>query len=199
MKNRLLFTIAVALLFLHTAAVHANAQCVVPVIGTIIQWEKANGGNDHYYAIIEFRGGTWEEKRDDASSRSHKGFQGHLATVRSDKENTFIINNLCPEVGTVLGGYQQDPNSLPDRGWSWVTGEPWGYTDWKKGEPNDSDSEGGKESYLQYWFPDAPDPNVKWNDNDNLDINKRNYYIIEFGPLDKPNITPVIMPQLLDD
>ena len=47
-----------------------------------------------------------------------------------------------------LGGFQDltSPNySEPSGGWTWVTGEPWSYTNWFPGEPNNT---GGGEDYL---------------------------------------------------
>ena len=43
--------------------------------------------------------------------------------------------------GPWFGGYQDlsSPDySEPAGGWSWVTGEPWSYTNWAKGEPNNA-------------------------------------------------------------
>ncbi len=67
----------------------------------------------------------------------------HLATVTSPVENAFIwagIESAWAGQGNVvpqpvlqfwLGGYQASPQA-----WTWVTGEPWNYTEWSPGEPN---------------------------------------------------------------
>ena len=57
-----------------------------------------------------------------------------------------------------IGGYQDHlaPDySEPAGGWRWVTGEPWGYTNWNGGEPNNA---GGIEDFLQ-WYSSGV-----WND-----------------------------------
>jgi len=65
-----------------------------------------------------------------------KGVHGHLATITSSAENAFISTQLGTTQFAWLGG-EQPPGSLePDGGWQWITGEPWVYTNWDIGEPN---------------------------------------------------------------
>ena len=60
----------------------------------------------------------------------------------------------------VLDGVQSVPTS--GGGWEWVTGEPWSYTNWAGGEPNNSGA-GQAENHLTSWFsPDST--NITWSD-----------------------------------
>jgi hypothetical protein len=64
--------------------------------------------------------------------------------------------------GPWLGGVQKDDAVEPDQGW---TNDPWGYTNWAPGEPNDyPPGQDGDEQCLQFFWqpPDGPDP--VWND-----------------------------------
>jgi hypothetical protein len=154
-----------------------------------IQWKESDGGNGHWYAVMSFKG-NWEAAKIDAESRTYQGMQGYLATITSAEENEFVLNELCPAV-CFIGGYQINPDSAPDRSWTWVTDEPWWYTDWKVGEPNDF-STALAETYLQYWYYDQ---NGTWND---IHGNYQSNYIIEYGTPEIPTALPAII-QLLDD
>lgn len=102
-----------------------------------VQWI----GNGHYYQIVDIPG-DWETACNAASQRSHLGLTGHLATVTSLEESTFIRNSLpwntAPYTSVWLGAYQLPQGPEPAGGWVWVTGEAWAYTNFKVGEPNNS-------------------------------------------------------------
>jgi fibronectin type 3 domain-containing protein len=104
-----------------------------------------NPANDHWYQLIRTPGElNWPDARAAAQSLSFAGNRGHLATITSAAERDFINTQLTGRIDLYavwLGGYQ-DPGAPdyqePDRGWRWVTGEPFQYTNWHPGEPNDS-------------------------------------------------------------
>ncbi len=85
----------------------------------------------------------------------------------------FFLDCFCPDFINVyfggdeawLGGYQLENQSATDAGWQWITGEPWSYTNWDGGEPNDccTDEENNEENYLMV-FDDST-----WNDNNSGD------------------------------
>ncbi len=101
-------------------------------------------GTGHYYdAIYEgpYSWITWDNANTMAQSMSHNGVQGYLATVTSQGENDFIINNLGgPHLlnNFWLGGFQPPNSQEPGGNWQWVTGETWSYTNWYGGEPNNT-------------------------------------------------------------
>jgi hypothetical protein len=135
--------------------------------GTPVCWTSAEGGNGHGYELARLPGPDlgWESARIAAESATHNGVNGHLATVSSAAENAFLLNLLAqaPEVFYVwLGGHQSNSSAPPSEGWTWITGEPWIYTRWAAGEPNDY--AGVPESYLAMWGVNSGREPGAWND-----------------------------------
>ena len=143
-----------------------------------------NPANGHVYEVVfgpePF---PWDVAKDEAAKRTFGGRQEHLATITSQQENDFIFASF-QEVGDGccwLGGHQpgdtpaQDPD--PAAGWQWVTGEPFTYTNWAPGEPNDA---GGQEDILTF-HPQHPG---KWNDVPGA--GKAGGYLVEFEPAPTP-------------
>jgi len=133
-------------------------------------------GNGHTYDIITGTTDlTWDQARAAAEAMG-----GHLVTITSEAENNFVAN-LVTTQGTPnlerywLGGYQTDPNGLgvePAGSWAWVTGEPWSYTNWATGEPNNG--AGGTQHFLHF-YPAPPD----WDDMENR-AGVMNSYVVEY-------------------
>jgi hypothetical protein len=156
-------------------------------VGQIL-WEE----NGHYYLIVE-EDLSWEAARSRAVSMIFMGVQGHLATITSEAENTFVTTQLGDTAGAWLGGKQLPSSSEPAGGWSWITGEPWVYTNWDVGEPNNTymggwgkDATGQSEERLQYHHD-----GTHWNDlpNDPEVITPR--FIVEWDvPIDKDCVQP---------
>ncbi len=152
-----------------------------------IQWKIADGGNDHWYeAILGDVFISWENAKTAAESAG-----GYLATITSAQEDAFVWNNLMASLNFQvywLGGYQPEPrNAEPDGGWAWVTGEPWGYTNWwAAGEPNNGSN---IQHYLHYW----PSSGV-WDDMDNRDTGPTAMvgYVVEFETIPEPATTALL-------
>ena len=106
---------------------------------------------------------TWYDAERAAAARTYRGARGHLATITSANEDRFLWENLRQAVagGYWLGGYKAVNGGAVADGWAWVTGEPFEYTNWLAGNPNDYFGEDG----LQYW-PMAD--SVRWNDIDRI-------------------------------
>ncbi|MHC4325138.1 MAG: hypothetical protein ACYSUX_12815, partial [Planctomycetota bacterium] len=70
------------------------------------------------------------------------------------------------------GGFQDPSEPVPNANWQWVTGEPWDYTNWAEGEPNDS---GGpaNEQHLMSWSD-----GMKWNDEN--EYTELGGYVVEY-------------------
>lgn len=102
-----------------------------------VQWRVQDGGNGHWYQL-SLAMLPWADAQQAAVLRG-----GHLATVTSGPENTFA-NGLClpalsgqPTPASVwLGGFANSGSCSNPGGYLWVTGEPWGYTNWHPVEPN---------------------------------------------------------------
>jgi hypothetical protein len=88
-----------------------------------------------------------------------------LATIHSQAENDFVYNlsnynqfwhdpthAFDSFTGPWLGGYQPADSPEPNGDWTWVTGEPWTYTNWHpnwNGGPLPEDSDGNAD-YLHF-------------------------------------------------
>jgi hypothetical protein len=120
------------------AAVRGAAQQAAPAPGLMAY----NPANKHYYQAVAVPGGlTWMEAHQAAGKRTYMGVRGHLLTITSEAEQKFITSSFWP-LEYLIGAYQD--HRVPDYkepagGWRWVTGEPWGYTCWYEGEPNNGD------------------------------------------------------------
>jgi len=140
-----------------------------------IQWRIEDGGNGHWYMVEEYGlHDSWSAAQASALAQG-----GHLATVTSSEENSFVTSlyssvgdsgscDSCSSGSAALLGGMQDAKG----GWSWVTGESWDFEDWYPGEPNSLD-----ETVLYLRCPG------QWNDGgDVLDTPCRYAAIIEWEP-----------------
>ncbi len=146
-------------------------------------------GNGHSYEVITLDAAlTWENAKSAAETLG-----GHLATISDSNENEFVADlvEIAPGLltGYWLGGYQPqpiDPADEPHKGWAWVTGEAWSYTNWASGEPNNG--RGGIQHYLHFW-PSLP----LWDDQDYQP--HMIGYVVEYGtpPLSVPEPSMIIL------
>jgi len=134
---------------------------------TPVQWRIEDGGNDHWYEPVSLAQPIiWIDARDAAAAAD-----GYLCTITSLEENTFVFNLVkdLPEMWTFpngdmgpwLGGYQDrsaPDYSEPAGGWRWVTGEPFVYTNWSGGGPNNM---ADAEDWLHFHGIQYP---YQWND-----------------------------------
>lgn len=156
-RTTIVVSVAMTLLMLvATSQAHADPW---------IQWS----GNGHYYQAVSAPAGiSWFAAQADAVSKG-----GYLATIASAEENDFVFSLIdAPEYwifyadgwtsGPWLGGYQPEGSPEPDGGWTWVTGEPWGYTHWSAWLDDDH----GGEDYLQFTAgrQSTPMRGKLWND-----------------------------------
>ncbi|MFM2164935.1 MAG: hypothetical protein RL325_1372 [Planctomycetota bacterium] len=116
---------------LKAMAVVASGVVASIASGDAVQWRVADGGNGHWYQRIERNGRNWSPMRSDAESRG-----GHLATVTSQAESDFLVQQILGGRFCFIGGFQPGAASEPSEGWQWLTGEPIKWTNWAAGEPN---------------------------------------------------------------
>ena len=91
----------------------------------------------HYYELIEDRW-DWLDAKAAAETSSFVGVNGHLATITSASEQSFITSNFSLSYWCYwLGGFQPDGSLEPNKNWQWVTGEAWNYTNWDINQPDD--------------------------------------------------------------
>lgn len=140
-----------------------------PVGAGVVEWS----GNGHGYEYIGLDM-SWSDAESRAELWSYKGVPGHLVTVTSAAENKWLTDTF-PLVGqywTWMGGLQAAGSAEPAGGWSWVTGEPWVYSNWLGNEPNNN----GDEDRLMCWADLSAD-GYTWND---LAGSSREYSIVEY-------------------
>ncbi|NPA25396.1 MAG: C-type lectin domain-containing protein, partial [Deltaproteobacteria bacterium] len=123
---------------------------------TPFQWTEAAGGNGHWYEVVDANYISWSTADAAAKLQTYNGISGHLATLTSAGENTFVkaLVDDGRHWASWIGGFQPENADEPDGDWTWVTGEPWSYANWNNGEPNDS---GGEDSLVIYY-------SGTWND-----------------------------------
>jgi hypothetical protein len=97
---------------------------------------------------------TWTDAR-----QACLNMGGHLVTVTSPAENNFIFN-LWPN------GWIGLTDEVSEGTWRWVTNEPFSWSNWNGGEPNNA----GNEDYIQFVG------GGKWNDLPNISLP----YVLEF-------------------
>jgi hypothetical protein len=147
----------------------AGQPCVVGSYP--VQWRVSDGGNGHWYRIVLNADQVdWFACRDRAAA-----FGGHLATITSGEENQWVCSialsvpgayaSNAIAAGPFLGGFQPLGSLEPSGGWAWVTGEPWGFSNWAGGQPDNytgcgqSPGDVPGEHYLQFFYGAA-----LWND-----------------------------------
>ena len=112
-----------------------------------------NPDNGNYYQEINNGTGLdWNSAAAAAEALMFQGSQGHLVTVTSAEEEGFLVANF--DIGTTrywVGASDQEVEG----DWRWVTGEPFVYTNWGPGEPNN-----GVDDCMEY----QPVGVAQWND-----------------------------------
>ena len=137
-----------------------------------VEWPIANGGNGHTYLAVEAPNGiTWVQANSAANLAG-----GYLATITSAEESDFVAKLISDEkywveytldtsAGPWIGGYQLPGSLEPDGGWQWVIYEPFAYTNWEQGKPDNLQVEGTDENCLHFLRLNKSRARVTvWND-----------------------------------
>lgn len=120
-------------------------------VGSVSAAQVLNAANGHTYEMVSCGPITFNDAKTAASGMTLDGFNcyGHLATISSAEENAFIVNAFDGIDKKWIGAFQSSPSDVAT-GWEWVTGEPWGYTNWNPDTP-----EPNNQYYSQYGYEDA--------------------------------------------
>jgi hypothetical protein len=126
------------------AAASKSDEPILPrgaAAGPKTQWTAAQGGNGHSYQAVRMpKPLVWEE-----ANRLAREMGGHLVTITSKAENDFVFRLVDDDAywyhgynwrGPWIGAVQPPGIKEPSAGWTWVTGEPFTYTNWDTGQPN---------------------------------------------------------------
>lgn len=120
---------------------------------------NAVGWKGHYYRVIDASDIGTEVDGWDMAEAFCEYLGGYLATITSAEEDAFVFNNVL-----LASGYESAYFGLTDEEeeghWRWVSGEPFEYSNWADGEPN---NQGGIEHYGLYYWKNS---DGKWNDGD---------------------------------
>lgn len=125
-------------------AVMAAAIFALNISGTVkaASVTEAKEFNGHYYQVVTTETSWWKAE----AESELKG--AHLATITSKEEQDFIYSLTGTDDVWIGGEYKNGA-------WSWVTGEAFSYTNWKKGQPSNP----AKEAFLHFW-----DEKGEWDD-----------------------------------
>jgi len=155
------------------------AMAAVPAQAAPTYWS----GSGHWYepVYVGTSGITWTAARDAAVAKG-----GYLACITLAAENDFVYGlisddtfwNLGWGYGPWLGGYQYDKLAEPAGHWAWLSPEPWGYTNWQSGQPDDWR---GAEDRLHF-FNSGGGKSQMWNDQSDVPFAEVYGYVVEYVP-----------------
>jgi len=123
-----------------------------------------NPDNQHKYLYVQIEK-NWHEARDYCALLG-----GYLVTIQDAAENKYIY--LFTSGNTWLGATDE----IEEGRWIWVSGEPWKYTNWEEGEPNNLPPV-PNEDYLEFW-PGYTTRLIKWNDSGDRPM----FFVCEWEP-----------------
>lgn len=143
------------------ATFHLSSQSGLCTAPQWVTWDTSAGGNGHQYlAVPGYTGLTW-----DAANALAQAQGGYLASITSPAENDFVFGlinspgffNGFNGGGPAIGGYL----NAPADGWHWTSGEPWNFTNWAPGLPNN-----GPDGFdnLVYYSGNPNTPAATWDD-----------------------------------
>jgi hypothetical protein len=121
------------------------ANGVLPMRGQIVDGSRiVDASGEVRYERVQ-GSFTWEQAKLDAESRG-----GYLAVITSHEEQD-LVTQISGDSSLWIGG-----NDTVEEGkWEWVTGEPFDYTNWAGGEPNNCCD--GEDHLMMY-------ADGRWND-----------------------------------
>lgn len=122
-----------------------------------VQWRAADGGNEHWYGIYR-TATTWDAAEAAATALSSKAY---LVTITDEREQLFLVTTFLTGADRLRVFWMGGTGPNGDRVFTWVTGEPWSYTHWKSGEPNNWTRD---EFYLSINWSAVRGTLGEWND-----------------------------------
>lgn len=148
-------------------SIDGESASVTIILKKYVYDSALNNGESDYYIDTETKSGTfngstymyvdyadsWNSAKEWCERRG-----GHLATITSEEENSFLYNLL--QSINVQNAYFGFTDEETEGVWKWVTGEESDYTNWSDGEPN---NDWLSENYATFFYSC---PDGTWNDGD---------------------------------
>lgn len=126
-----------------------------------LEWSVAAGGNGHRYALTTLRG-SWDEMEAEAIAAG-----GHLASIESAAENSFILSLIPNTLGGPGNACWIGLSRTAAGAWTWSDGSAFAYANWNGGEPNNAT---GQEFWGWIYGPHGnPNSDGRWNDHNQWD------------------------------
>jgi len=149
--------------FTHSGTIRTEGNIVVPGV-TVNLYKRTTPVITGFTNQQNYNGHSYYRSTGSAfwsaAKAACENMGGHLVTVTSAAENSFIFN-LWPS------GWIGLTDEVTEGQWRWVTGETYSYSSWNSGEPNNA----GNEDYVQFVG------GGRWND---LPNNVSLPYVLEF-------------------
>ena len=115
---------------------------------SVVDWKEYNG---HRYEL------TPDVTSWTGAEHYARSLGGRLVTINDAAEESWLKNTFGTEE-MYMGFYQPNPGeNEPAGGWEWTSGEPVTYTNWHRGEPNNSQG-------LEHWTHMNMYNGGGWND-----------------------------------
>ena len=141
---------------IESATVYNIVEWVQYIPKTVVD-DVTVGFNGHTYKLIQLSSPTsWTNAK---AYCEHAG--GHLVTITSPAEQLYVARITDARIW--IGGYRVSGDT-----WAWVTGEPFEYSDWRDGEPNNTD---GIEDCIEVGT------DLRWNDERATSVSKTAFII----------------------
>jgi hypothetical protein len=95
----------------------------------------------HAYQLVEDQPLDWMAANEDAqNNHSYCSVPGHLVSITSQDEQDFIEALIGRELDYTEGFWIGLHDQEQEGNYLWTTGEPFGYENWRNGEPNNYNS-----------------------------------------------------------
>ncbi len=131
---------------------------------------------NHLYKLVDTATTSWHDAKNYCANQG-----GHLVTISSSDEQQFV-NSIAHKI-IWLGGTDEGNED----NWSWITGEPWNYSNWDVGIPDNCCPQsvcGGSgctpQHYLMFY------ENGIWNDMSEIEIPLP--FVCEWDSLERPSL-----------
>lgn len=154
-----------------------NLECAAAPV----QWQSSDGGNDHWYDLVQPGPVFWTMANQQADQLSFQGLPGHLVTIGSAAEQDFLVSSFS--IG-YPGAWIGLTDAAQEGSFQWVTGEPLSYTAWNTGEPNNLKN---AEHYVHLFL--TGQSTYAWNDLFDSGLNGLpvSQFLVEFQAVPEPS------------